>query len=285
MLYLRTTRQPKEEGMIMTKRFINGLVIAIVAVLGFTSQNVAHASLIVADFNDLTGGGVNLSGQAGGTGFSGNWTAHGSIDVVSGDLTAPGSTNYALTQSGTANSVYGNSADNYAGHRALATALTGNTVWFSFLVDGDGNSRAGITVNQADTTPLSPRLLVLNSTDLYLNGTTFDDVLTAGDPALVLGRITVVDDGDDTWDVWFNPDVSESLGTPDATKTDNYIGAAGITTIGVSVYKGGSVDMLYVSDDADGFADVTGVPEPATMSVLVLGGVGMLLRRRRRTAA
>jgi hypothetical protein len=52
-----------------------------------SSAATAHATIMVADFNDLTSGA--LSGKAGGTGWTGNWTGSAVATVSSGDLTSP----------------------------------------------------------------------------------------------------------------------------------------------------------------------------------------------------
>jgi tripartite-type tricarboxylate transporter receptor subunit TctC len=79
---------------------------------------------------------------------------------------------------------------------------------------------------------------------LYIDGGTGSgDVFTAGETALVVGRITVEDAGDDTFDVWMNPDVSggeAGLGAVTRTRTGAFFSAAGITTIAIISYASGA---------------------------------------------
>jgi len=245
------------------------LLAAVVAAIDATP---ASATLVIADYNDLSLGEQRY--QYGGTGFSStdDWDGTGWIDVISGDLTAPAGTGYALTQSGPGQSILGNYSAGRQNTRALDSALTGGNVWFSFLAQNQtDNSRGGISFNQSDFGPGSPRVQTLG-TDLYVNGSTVaTGVFTVGQTALVLGRINVSDGGNDTWDIWVDPDVSGGpggLGTPTATKVDNHITSAGITRLGNISYSssgGAKVDMIYLSDGASGFADVTGVtpvPQP-----------------------
>ena len=117
----------------------------------------SHAAFVApyvrVDFNDMSAGDVN--GQAGGMGFTGTWTTRVNeaeptyhIDTVSGDLVAPASTNFRLTQSGTAQSLQGMN-NNYTvdkATRSLTTPLT-DTVWFSFLLEPCDGGRGGIDLN------------------------------------------------------------------------------------------------------------------------------------------
>jgi hypothetical protein len=268
------------------------MTVVIIALLAIPLHNVAHATLIIADSNDLTLGGQNA--QAGGTGFTGTWTATGTIDVIGGDLSAPVSTGYALTQSGTAQSIRGDHNAARQNHRALATALTGDTVWFSLLLQNQADtSRGGISFNGNTFSPSNPRIQSTGKT-LFVNGSTASgDVFVAGQTALVLGRITVADVGNDTFEVWVNPDVSggeAGLGIATGSNTGAYFGAGGINRIGNISYghnsnAGAIVDMIYLSDGPNAFADVTGItaiPEPSTALLLGWGCLGLALMKRRR---
>jgi len=243
------------------------LLAAVVAV----SATPASATIVIADYNDLSLGAQQ--GQAGGTGLSGTWGGTGTIDVISGDLTAPAGTGYALTQSGPARSIIGNANVGRQNIRSLASPLTGNTVWFSFLAQNQtNNSRGGISFNGSGYDPQSP-LVMTQGTNLYVNGSPVaSGVFTTGQTALVLGRVTVDDTpgGPDTWDIWVDPDVSRGaggLGTPTSSTAENLIYSTGITDLGnISHHypgtwgeqNGAIVDMVYLSDGPYGFADVTG---------------------------
>jgi hypothetical protein len=233
------------------------------------SATPSAAVLVFADFNDLSPG-IHAA-QAGGTGFdTPPWSGTGTIDVISGDLTAPASTNYSLTQSGNAHSIFGDYKSARQNWRSLLTALTGDTVWFSFLVQNKADSsRGGISFNQSSWRVGSPRVQTTGKT-LYIDGATGSgDVFTAGETALVVGRITVDDAGDDTFDVWVNPDVSggeAGLGVVTGTRTGAFFDATGITKISTPSYASGggaTLDMICLSDGPNGFADVTGKQLPA----------------------
>jgi len=254
----------------------------------------AAPSYVAADYNDLSLGLQQT--QFGGIGLSAadDWSGTGTIDVISGDLTAPAATNYALTQSGTPQSIIGDWNEGRRNIRDLASALTDDTVWFSFLAENQaGDSRGGISFNGSGGSPQNP-LVRTDGAHLFVNGSTVaNDVFTTGQTALVLGRITVSDTGNDTWDIWVDPDVSGGeSGLPAATATvvDNTITAAGITRLGNISYHTGTggvqngaiIDMIRLSDGPNGFADVTGVPEPSTFLMSALGLLGLLACSRRR---
>ena len=259
----------------------------------FTVQS-AHASPVIADFNDLATGG--LDGQAGGTGFTGNWVGSGAT-VIAGDMTAPASTGYALTQSGTAQKARVTSSSKTKQSRDLSTDLTGDTVWFSYLMQNSEtkNARIGLTFNNTH------RVFAYNQTTvgtgqhyLFLDKSTHSDnrnlwANSGQGTVLILGKITVDDTGDDIIDLWADPNVSSGeagLGTVTLTNTFDYFGAAGITNIALhGVGASSYIDNIHFSDGPDGFAAVTGVPtgvpEPSTSLLAIVGMLGLIARRRR----
>lgn len=245
----------------------------------------AHAGTAVADFNDLTSG--DLSGQTGGSGFgAAPWINNSAttpvkfLDVIAGDLTAPPATHYAVPQSGTAHSVQNTDGTTSMETRTLSPALTGDTVWFSFLLKqpsasagSNAGSRGGICFNQPTTSavPNNPRVMALGSQlNAWLTGSSqiaLNSIFTADTTALVVGRILVNDSGNDTLSLWVNPDVN-AIGAPLASySTADFIGTTGITTVSVQSYgggNGGAVDGLRISDAADAYNQVTGstIPDP-----------------------
>jgi hypothetical protein len=256
-----------------------------VCLLAFSAGQVLHAGTVIADFNDLAPG--DLNGKTGGTGFAASaWinnsagTAETFIDVVTGNLTAPAATNYSLPQSGAAQSAQNTNGTTSLQTRALATPLTGDTVWFSFLLNQPTaspgvttGSRGGICLNQATTfhDPNNPRIMGLGSQlTAWLTGNNdvvVNSAFTAGTTAVVLGRILVSDTGNETLSLWVNPNVN-ALGTPTATHSGaNWVGPTGITSVSVQSYggsNGGIVDAFRISDDPDAYAQVTGstIPDP-----------------------
>ncbi len=263
----------------------------------------ANAAVVVADFNDNSPGPLGSftagAGQGGGSGWDGAsvWGNTGTINVVGGDLAAPGSTNYAIAQTGTGQSIQGTFATGRHTTRAVATTLVGD-IWFSFLLNqATINSRGGLSFNQDTSAPGDPRI-VATGTDLRLGLATLQGsgaALTVGQTSLVVGRLSLSAVGAETLSVWVDPDVAggiAGLGAPSTTLTEDAPALdAGVTRIGLQSYssdnQGGILDSVRFSDDPDrnrAFADVTGilVPEPATGMLVGIGALLALGRRTRR---
>jgi len=274
----------------MKRRICIGLAVCI---LCFAS--VAQA-IVQIDFNGMTGTGSDIAGQTDGIGL-GVWSGDTKIDVMGWtDFTAPASTNFGLTQDGTGRVANGDGPDqanNYAS-AALTTSLTGSTIWGSFLLMPDYYS--GIGFNTTGDGWADPVITSMSSGRLRIRAgtgdlTTANNALTAGTVAegnanLILFRILVDNDGDnDDVDVWINPDVAAALPTADLTLTgDDWLAGSSIDRLGIVGYNAnnddGGVDLITLSDGVNAYFDVTGIPEPATMLLLGLGG--LVLRRRRR---
>lgn len=111
---------------------------------------------------------------------------------------------------------------------------------------------------------------------------------------LILGELLIDPVGNETLNLWVNPDVSSGiagLGAADTSLTEQAGSVdGGITRVGIQSYssdgQGGIVDALVVSDAANpnqAFADVTGVnliPEPSTLLMTLLALLGLARRRR-----
>lgn len=278
------------------------IAFSLVAAAVLASAQVGHATLVQATFNDNTAG--VLDGQSGGSGFATSWAASpvNAINVVAGNLTAPVATNYALTQSGTAQSAQGSTTSGtYT--RNLTTALgTGSTVWFSFLLQPTTNGRVAVDLG---STVGTERMLAVGTTlraILAAGGSdhSSSSVYTVGQSALMLGKIEIDAGGVDSLhggnydlvSLWANPDLTNLPVTPNLYITDTNFAslATGLTKLAIESYSTDAsvppIDLVTVSDGASAYQDVTGVvPEPSILAMLLgLGGLCLAfgLRRMRR---
>lgn len=266
------------------------------------------AAIVYADFNDNVTGGLGSftagAGQGGGSGFLDGdvWANTGTVTVIGGNLSAPASTNYAITQGpSAAQSTQGTFTGGRHTTRATATTMaTASDLWFSFLLNQPtSNSRGGITFNQNSSAPGNPRI-VATGTDVRLGlGSTLQGAGSGGTMALtsntlILGQLQIDATGDETLNIWVNPDVSggiTGLGAADSSLTENAASLnGGITRVGIQSYssdnQGGIIDSLILSDDTDpnqAFADVTGIsviPEPSALMLSLLSSLALFRRRR-----
>jgi hypothetical protein len=274
--------------------FKRNCAFACATVVGMVITGGARGDLVVADFNDLAPG--QLFGQAGGTGLSGTWGASTLPEAVGGDLTAPAATNYAVPQSaGTPQSIRttaNSNSGNGQASRPVAAPLSG-TVWFSFLLNApDANSRTGISFNSTGSGAGGARMDA-SGTSFFISyglGVTQPNRFTLGQTALVVGQVVVDENGtNDRLRLWINPDVNTLT---EETTTNRVFDASdmnwvnsSITSLALQSYgnntSGGIVDAVRLSDGPDAFFNVTGVPEPTGLGLVLLGGVGLVARRRR----
>jgi len=290
--------------------------IAILLALAGTSH--AQVTLIQENFDNYGNTAVQLSGQSGGAGFSGNWVnvGGGVYGYTNTNLTVSttGYVNTGLTgaTSGAAsNNDYAATLDGRNSTRAIARptaylGVTGNTVWFSF------------TLQVNDTTSGNNAYFNLfNTSNMFNNGnfvigagtsgvnptafssyqdftTTFGAAVTSGATNLILGSVTMNAVGFDTLSVWYNPSNVTSIGamgTANYTTTTHEYSTftpfmSGMT-IGIRSDTAtpnnnfiDSVRIAYGDTSALNFAAV--VPEPSTFALLAIGlGALSFLRRRR----
>jgi hypothetical protein len=278
------------------------IVSSMVALSALAAANTARATILTADFNDLTTG--TLSGKAGGTGWSGNWSGSAATDVVAGDLT---STLYNVPQSGTPQKIQNlNNNGIRQSFRSPSTSPTG-TVWFSLLALADSaQARAGLTLNTTST--VSP-FDVTGNNYAYFVGGTLNYSFGAGTAGtlsgfslgthLLVGKLVIAPaGGNDSLTLWAdpnliaNPDINTI--TPAFTSPTNANVLDSITIVGALMARAvdgttvtgtAQVDNIRFSDgggnSTTAFNDVTNVPEPTGTAALALAAALGLFHRRR----
>ena len=100
-----------------------------------------------------------------------------------------------------------------------------------------------------------------------------------GETVTLVARITTTNDGsgNDSWALWVNPLIGDE-GSPLASSSVQTIDD--FTRVQNRAGNGAGSATLENLVIADSFADVAMIPEPSTLTLLGLGGLGMLLRRR-----
>lgn len=271
------------------------------ALLGWpTNPGPPLVATVAADFNDFSPLPSTIQNQDGGTNFSGNWTGTGTQKLIAGDLaTTVGG--YCLDESGPGiaarmQGVYNAQRQSY---RSLAGTMTG-TIWFSLLVlNPDATARVGLSFNAANnadpanTTVLNDIDLVGKDLFVMLAGAQADTGvdLAVGQTHLLLGRMTL-GTGGDTFELWADPADIAGLGAADYTVTGVDF-ADLLKTVGILSWnpagpawsaQGGYLDALRLSSEPGtaGLMAVSGVPEPASVALLIAGMAGLALRRRMR---
>lgn len=262
------------------------------------APQAAEAALVVADFNDLQTG--DLTNQTGGSGFTGPWQGHSAWpDVVAGDLS---SDLYPMQQTGAGRAVQNPGTDSAKIIRPM-DQMDG-TIWFTVLLNNVAQQgRVGLAFNGVSTGAAGPNpldlILVDNQLRIRSNYSGTEQTLASADGSgrgntqLVLGRITVNSSGtNDQVSVWLNPDLTQ-LTDPSELPAPLYDAAPGdlvgngVSNIGIITYSGslpqagGIIDHIRLSNNDNGFYEVTGVPEPSVIGLLGAGGAVMAARRGR----
>lgn len=268
----------------MKARILSGAA-ALLAAAGLLET--ARANLAIADVGDLVVG--NLAGQAGGTGWTGNWSGSAQIFVTGGDLTSP---LYAAAQSGTPQRIRSSNTSGLRQEfRRLAAPAT-NELWFSFLAQtANATTGAGLSFNPPTASPFdnpSNAFIHLIGTNLlYRFGHTSDQLATnriaISNTVLVVGRLVLVGgEAADSVSFWINPDLVADpviAHYPPVYSDSSLHFLDRLTNIGVIAHNSGgstaffgNVDNLRISDGsgdpAAAFLDVTGINATSSPPVI-----------------
>lgn len=275
------------------------------AVAVSTLVGSANASAIVYEPFAQTSGG-NLNNTAAGTGLSGNWSANG-LTINSGSLSygslptsgnqvfdsAPGGGDQASVSTGTS-----------LGNATTGLLSDGSTLWFSFLVnagtgsndkqeftigtDGIGSMFSGILANsgsgfgvriekgQIYAASFSGGAITKAKTNGGLGGSTTQ---------LIVGEFISGATGSDADTLnLYTPSSSDlsSMGSVVST-VSAALDQGSFSTLAFGFRGGGgsasaSLDEIRVGGS---YADVSAVPEPASLALMGLGGLLLVARRRR----
>jgi MYXO-CTERM domain-containing protein len=285
----------------------------------FTVISAAQGATITENFNDYGTTSTFVSGLGtAGDGWAGAWTElttdSGWPQYEAGSSLTFNSPNYttAANQTGANDGLIVTGATNTnaskAAYRSFSTPLTG-TIWISALTQfhnvgpdvllildatSGTNNYVGIRLN-ATLSKAEARIKTNGTEDADEFGPGGTDNVYPNDTSLLLlSRIQIDIDasGNDQIDYWIFDSNSTTTGipalpataaglpaTPSFSKVGDFYGTS-LSAIGVAVTKANTkVDAIRISNDANGFEQVTSVPEPGLLGA---GLLGLLALRRRR---
>ena len=280
-------------------------IVAMVATMGMVVGS--QATLLLYEGFDYAGSlsnGADLTGVSGGSGnWSGAWTNNGSAMAFS-------STGLSYTDAGgrTLSATGGAVADNATGNGVVVakrfytpgTIGESGTLWFSMLVnytdgahdyvhfggtDGTAGRDSGFgfavgngTVGGGIADDNLAASLSDNAGGLLNAGTT--PAFTLGSTHLVVGRLSLVDGGNDTLDIWLDPELTSayfSTNAVDSSVTAGFVSVTNLFQIGSGAAAIATYDELRLGTDV---TDVIAIPEPMTLGLIGLSGIGILFARR-----
>jgi hypothetical protein len=270
--------------------------VAPAALLAVLLANPAAADLQAYEPFDYAPDGADLLGANGGSGFSGAWRAGGFNAAISNnfdrenDLVSFGG---LQTTGGTVRTAAVNSIAGVTRDLAAPLGQAGSTVYLSFLVRPEGQLHAGAFSGFFGVvleSPGEPELYVgkpgggaIGNWVIENRGGTLQHAaptsISTTATALLVVKAEFAPAGNDKFTLYVNPTPGAPEPASGVTKNDANFGSV----TGLTLYSTGAMrlDELRVGQT---FADVTPIPEPATLGLLLACAALAPLCRRRRSS-
>jgi hypothetical protein len=261
-------------------------LVAVAALLAMVSTS--HAQLIAYDGFNYTAN-ATLASANGGTGWSGAWSSvsGGTVDVLN-----PGLTFGSLETEGNRGVITPTSATTFS-TRTLGTTLDTGTRYLSFLAQNTNGGTRGAGIVLRSSTGEIGFVGQLNGTSTWgisQGSTSTSTSFSSSSLSLLVLKIEFNYSGTfDRLSLAINP-------TPGGAEPGTYdavIEGVDITTLSAlrlqAGFTSGSVTTTIIGIDeirvGTTFADVTPIPEPSAMALLLGGLVAILTLRKRRSSA
>ena len=303
----RSIMEQKESFMFSNRSsFSRGCSLAAVAAVAVIAMGlhapVAHASLLVYEpFNYTAGSTLDNQGNSSDVGFQtgSTWQYGGGtqdINTIVSPLTYTDSNGNTLAGSGNAVSLpntNGNAEETEYRNLSTIYGASGQT-WISLLGQGstEGSNWAGLSLFNISIIPTTEDQEVMMvgewSNDWSIvdyptpgNGVGVASTSSAANEAFLVYQIELGTSTGYTINMWVNPLLGSSLSTtPNATYTNTTDTFPGFDQL---VLHSGTQATFGQIRIGTSYADVAPIPEPATLGLVAVGGLGLLLISRKRS--